>query len=135
MFLTKNPKWNNLAKKLFEINVIVNNGKENCLVDYALFDESQIMYCYGFDFPKNDIEVINVFNILRNEQTEKANNSLIDKMFKFYDYGNNPFVFLSSQEKLYYLPLGIRQTNSHVWESTDSLEELLEKIKNHNISH
>ena len=56
-------------------------------------------------------------------------------MFKFYDYGNNPFVFLSSQEKLYYLPLGIRQTNSHGWESTDSLEELLEKIKNHNISH
>jgi hypothetical protein len=93
------------------------------------------MYCYGFDFLKNDIEVMNVFNILRNEQTEKANKSLIDKFFKFYDYGNNPFVFLSSQENLYYLPLGIRHTNSHGWESADSLEELLEKIKNNNISY
>ncbi len=135
MFLAKNPNWKIKAEKIFKFNILVNNGKENCYVDYALFDENQNMYCYGFDFPENDIDEMSIFNFLRKEQIENANNNLIDKMFKFYDYGNNPFVFLCSKEKLYYLPLGIRQTNSRVWESTDSLDELLEKVKNQKVSH
>lgn len=135
MFLVKNPNWKIKAEKIFKFNVLVSNGKENCHVDYALFDESQNMYCYGFDFSENNIEEKNIFDFLRKEQIEKANNNLIDKMFKFYDYGNSPFVFLCSHKKLYYLPLGIRQTNRRVWESTDSLDKLLEKIQNHKVSH
>jgi len=128
MNFKNNNKWHDEAGKLFGFNVELNNGKENCKVDYALLNDKGVLVCYGFDLPDDSLNEKNIFNFLLKDKSINGELSLMAKMFKFYDYIGNPLVFLTTINKIYFMPNGIRQTNPFHWETVESPKLLIEKL-------
>ena len=129
MNLKKNKKWNDEAGKLFRFNTELNNGKENCKVDYAFLNDDGVLLCYGFDLPDDSLNEKDIFDFLLKDNGVNGELSLITKMFKFYDYGDNPLVFLTTSNKIYFMPNGIRQINPFHWESIENPKLLIEKLR------
>ncbi len=133
MNLNLNDIWKQEASSFFTLNIIVNNGNEDCYVDYAHFNEAGILDCYGFDFNYFNNSSQNIFSSLLSERTEISDKSVMTKMYKFHDFGDNPIVFLVTSEKIYFMKNGIRQTNPFVWEAVDSMKPILELLKERNL--
>jgi len=93
MNLQKNKKWNDEAGKLFRFNVELNNGHENCKVDCAFLNDEGVLLYYGFDLPDDSLNEKDIFDFLLKNKRVNGELSLMTKMFKFYDYGDNPLVF------------------------------------------
>jgi len=129
MNLKKNEKWNNEARKLFQFNTELNNGNENCKVEYALLNDEGVLQCYGFDLPDDSLNEKDIFSFLLKDREINGELSLMTKMFKFYDYPDNPLVFLTTINKIYFMPNGIRQTNPFYWESVENPKFLIEKLR------
>ena len=136
MNLKKNSKWHDDSIKMFQFNIEVNNGKENCKVDYALVNDDGVLLCYGFDLPDDSLNEENIFDFLMKERDINEDLSLMTKIFNFYDYSveyngkrlSNPMVFLATLYKIYYMPNGIRQMNPFYWESVEYPKLLKEKL-------
>ena len=128
MNLIRNNKWHDEAVKLFQFNFELNNGKENCKVDYALLNDEGVMLCYGFDLPDENLNEKNIFEFLLKDKSINGDLSLMTKMFDFYDYGDNPLVFLATTNKIFFMPNGIRQINPFHWESVENPKLLQEKL-------
>jgi hypothetical protein len=130
MNLLSNPKWSKTAKKLFSINDQILIKDELCTADYMYKNPEGNVILFGFDFPDDTISEKQIFSALLKEKETKHDDSLIHKMFKFFDYGNSPLVFMVTKQRLFYMPAGIRQIQPFVWESTEDLSTLI-KISNH----
>lgn len=128
MNLKQNSKWKADAEKMFQFNVEINNGEESCTVDYALINEEGQLLCYGFDLPVVSITGKDIFDFLLKDKESKGELSLMTRMYKFFNYGNNPLVFLASLDKIYFMPSGIRQISPFHWEYVEQPSLLFEKI-------
>lgn len=128
MNLKKNNKWHDEAVKMFQFNFELNNGKKNCKVDYALLNDEGLMLCYGFDLHDENLNEKDIFEFLLKDESINGDSSLMIKMFDFYDYGDNPLVFLATTNKIFFMPSGIRQINPFHWESFENPKLLQEKL-------
>ncbi len=129
MNLRKNNKWHDQVGELFQFNVELKCGNEKCNLSYALFNEEGVLLCYGFDLPDDSLKEEDIFEFLLKDKQINGELSLMTQMFKLYDFGENPLVFLCAIDKIYFMPNGIKQTNPYYWQTLESPKQLLEIIR------
>jgi hypothetical protein len=126
-----NLNWINLDPS-FKLNQTIEVKEDTIDVDYVVFNEKNEIIIFGFDLSDDTVTDIGIMKFLYNEKPNIEKDSILYKMFNVIENGSNPFVFLATNNKVFYLPNGIRQINPDVWETIDHPNELIKLCDNPN---
>lgn len=116
--------WPNLDTS-FKLNQTIEVKQGTINVDYVVFNENNEIIIFGFDLPDNSISENGIISFLYNEKTNLEKNSILYRLLNVIENESNPFVFLSTGKKVFYLPNGVRQINSEIWKTLEHPNELI----------